>query len=782
MGNLAIFILSVQCVHLTSTSRDRAANSARFLHLCCYVRYRRVEINGESACRARCPDLEGLSGIAFSIIQPPYLKAAALGIETWLDSERSRLPLWLPVGLGVGVVLWEMLGNAALPGVILLCLAIHLAGRAIGNGSRFAALLKIGSLCIMAGFLAIFIRSASVAAPPLEKIRIAEFYAQITKVEHLSARNIVRFELKTAANGGLPAKLRVNLAPEKYREEFVSGAIIQLRARLMPPAGQALPGAYDFARRAWFSGLGATGSVLGDITLHRPASQRALLGSARHSLSEHILSRLPADTGSIAAALATGQRGAISDEDAQAMRDSGMAHLLSISGLHVTAVVGAIFLLLSRLLALFPFVALRLPVPLIAASVAAIGAIGYTLLTGAHVPTVRSCIAALLILTALALGRDPLSLRLVAFGAAFVLIMWPETLAGPSFQMSFAAVSTIIVLHESKWMRRFAQRREEGILRRLGRGIMILFATGLAIEMMLAPIALFHFHKTGLYGALANIVAIPLTTFVVMPFEALALLFDLVGLGAPFWWIAGQGIALILAIAHGVSAMPGAVSMLPVMPLWAFGFIIMGALWFGIFRTRWRYGGIAVFAVGLSAMLVSPYPDMLVTGDGKHLALVDGQGRLALLRERAGDYVRDTLRENAGVKAEPVGIEDWPGVQCSADACVIALESGAKSWTVMAIRSRYLVPSMELAAACKRVDIVVSGRYLPYSCKPRWIKADRRGLEQTGGLAFYLGEGRAESVAAHNGHKPWAQATRRARQKREASRAANRKLRVNPPQ
>ena len=98
---------------------------------------------------------------------------------------------------------------------------------------------------------------------------------------------------------------------------------------------------------------------------------------------------------------------------------------------------------------------------MVAATAAALGALAYTLLTGAEVPTVRSCIAALLILVALAMGRDALTLRLVAFGALVVLIFWPEAMAGPSFQLSFAAVATIVIIHEMPIVMRFTQVREE---------------------------------------------------------------------------------------------------------------------------------------------------------------------------------------------------------------------------------------------------------------------------------------------------------------------------------
>lgn len=677
-------------------------------------------------------------------------------INEWLDAERNQLPLWIPAAISAGIIIWEYWGNSALWGVLCLCAGLFLAAAAVAGNSLIGSAIKWGAICVAAGFLAIFLRSASVADQPLQHAKISEFYGKIAKVEHVSARDLVRMELETGGHDGLPRKLRVNLDPEKYRDVFVPGAIVRLRARLLPPAGPSVPGAYDFSRRAWFAQIGATGTVLGDIKLYKPSENPPALASVRRQLTSHIYRQLPPDSGAIAAALVTGERGAITAADEDAMRSAGLTHLLSISGLHVTAVVGAIFLIASRIMSLIPYLALRIRIPIAAAGFAAIGAIAYTLLTGAEVPTVRSCIAAVLVLTALMFGREALSLRLVAFGAVVILLIWPESLAGPSFQLSFAAVTAIITLHDSKWMRDFTQSRDEYFAARSGRGIAALLLTGMVIELFLAPITLYHFHKAGLYGALANVVAIPLTTFVIMPFEALALLFDLVAMGWPFWWVAGQGIELILEIARFVAAAPGAVALLPMMPDWAFGCAIFGALWFGIFKTSARYLGCPVFLAGLAGMITAPYPDILVAGDGKHMAVIDDDGRMALLRGRAGDYIRDTLRENAGIAADPIAIEDWPGARCSADTCWIILRRGGRQWTILAIRSRYLISLPELTAACDNADIVVSERWLPRSCRPKWIKADGRILAQTGGLGFYLAELRVHSVAKGRKQKPWA--------------------------
>jgi competence protein ComEC len=148
---------------------------------------------------------------------------------------------------------------------------------------------------------------------------------------------------------------------------------------------------------------------------------------------------------------------------------------------------------------------------------------------------------------------------------------------------------------------------------------------------------------------------------------------------------------------------------------------------------------------------------MLVTGDGRHLAVVDENGDLVLLRPGAGDYALSMLSENAAITVEPRALDDWPDARCSADICSFSVTRAGRQWSILATRSNYLVPVMEFAAACQRADIVVSERYLPWSCKPRWLKADRDFLERSGGLAVYFAESRVDTVAHTTAHHPWSQ-------------------------
>lgn len=685
-------------------------------------------------------------------------------IEHALEAERDQLGLWLPVALAAGIALWLVLPDRIAWLAAMAALAgLALAAVAIGTARRTGRAILAIALAALVGMVIIWSRADWVASPRIDRPIVAMVTGRIEAVERLPARELVRLTIATdrapAGSVPLPPRVRLNVDQSYMTETVPGGARIAVRARLLPPAPAAVPGAYDFARAAWFQGIGATGRAL-----DRPAIDASgaggdfwiWLADRRARLSAHIEARVTGQSaGGIAAALATGDQGAITEEDAEAMRQSGLAHLLSVSGLHVSAVVGGVLLLTLRLLALSPRRALNAPLLLIAAGAGALAGVGYTLLSGAQVPTIRSCIAALLVLAGIAMGREAITLRLVAAGAMIVLLLWPEALAGPSFQLSFAAVTALVAFLEHPRVAAFAARRDEGLLAGWGRGLALLLLSGLAIEAALAPIALFHFHKSGLYGAAANIVAIPLTTFIIMPLEALALLFDAVGLGAPFWWLASQAIGALLWIARTVGGAPGAVAMLPTMAWGAFALMIAGGLWIALWRTPIRRWGLLPFAVGAVWALLSPAPDLLVTGDGRHVAVVLGDGRVALLRDRAGDYVRDMLSEAAGVDGEPLPIDALQAARCSADLCEAKLRRGSRDWHILATRSPYLIDIRRMNRACARADIVISERRLPRSCNPRWAKIDRPLLARTGGLSIDLEQGTIATVASGVGQHPW---------------------------
>jgi competence protein ComEC len=675
-------------------------------------------------------------------------------IESFLEREREQLPLWFVAAFGAGIAAWLSLpGRTAWAGAGVVLLALALAGASLLSG-RIRKSLVLASLATLAGLSLIWLRAGWVAAPRIDRPQVAEVERRVERVEPRVAKGDVRLTLAPAAEG--EPRLRVSMPAADVPNGLAAGALVRLRARIQPPPPMALPGTHDFARDLWFRGIGGVGRAIGPVTLVE-AGRPPPLDGLRNRLGEHIRQRLDGGEGAIATALATGDQGAIGEEDAEAMRRSGLAHLLSVSGLHIAAVVGATMLLTLRLLALSPALAVRFNLVLVAAGAGALAGVAYTLLTGMQVPTVRSCIAALLVLGGIALGREAISLRLVAVGALLVLMFRPEALAGASFQLSFAAVTAIILLHRWNPVARFLAHREEPWWGRFGRNLIGLLLTGLAVEFALMPFALYHFHKAGLYGVAANLVAIPLTTFIIMPLEAAALALDSVGLGGPLWVATGKSIGALLSIAHRVGSAEGAVATLPSMPVWAFALTVAGLLWIALWRGKVRRLGFVPVAIGTIAAWSSPVPDMLITDGGRHLALLREDGLPVLLRSRSGDFMRDLMTEAAAYDGEPGALEEQRFARCSRDACIADIVRSGRSWRLLAIRSKDRIDWTRLTQACADADIVVAERRLPRGCTPRWLKLDRAALERTGGVSVLLGDRpRIETVAERVAGHPWA--------------------------
>ncbi len=682
---------------------------------------------------------------------------AAAAVESWLDAERHQLALWLPVALGAGGAAYFGLPfaaewRAALAAGAALALAGLAAAGLIGR-----SLLWFGLLFAIGLALAWARADRAGPAPFTADLFNQRFEAVVVEAEDLVARDRYRL-LLAPVDPAFPRRVRVTLR-QSPGEAVKPGARVALRAALARPAGPAVPGGYDFAFRAWFQGIGATGYALGDVTVVAPAPEptgvAARFDAFRDRLTRRIQSEVGASEGAVAAALVTGDRDAIPEDVNDAMRDAGLAHLLSISGLHIAVVIGGTMWTVRKLLCLSPWIALRWPVKAIAAFVAALAGVAYTILAGAEVPTVRSCLAALVVLVGLTLGRQAISLRVVAAAALLILAVRPEALMNPSFQLSFGAIVSIVALYESALGQRLLKRRGEwGWPTRLAHGLFALLATGVAAELALMPIALHHFGRNGVYGVLANLVAIPLSSFLVMPALVAALLLDLLGLAAPAWWAVRVGIHGLLLLAAEVASWPGAVWRVPIMPGAAFALFITGGLWLMLWRTRVRLAGSVPIVVAALLTVTARPPDLLVSGDGRHAGVVTKWGRLALLRDKGGTFVSD-MWTDATATVATVPMSESVGA-CTADACVVRLKRGGRHWTVMATRSARLLDRPGFAASCAAVDVVISERRLPFWCRPRWLKLDRAALGQTGAVALWLDPLRVATAAGDAGDHPWA--------------------------
>jgi competence protein ComEC len=681
---------------------------------------------------------------------------AALRQRWWAfaEAERQSLALWLPVAFAAGVALWFILPWQSQR--LALALAFGGAGAA-ALLLRWRPLAAV-ALLALAGMGAAEWRSARVAAPVLDRRLVTTFSGSIESIENRRDRNQLRMLITVDPGTGLPPRVRLTVKGEPP-PGLAPGARLRVRAMLSPPSGAAVPGGYDFARRAWFAGIGATGFPMGPLTVTAaapvPRDALARLDAWRTRLTAHITDAVPGAAGAMAAAFVTGDQGRIPLETAEAMRDSGLAHLLSISGLHIAVVVGGVMWLVRRMLALSPFIALHWPVRSIAVGAAAVAGIAYTLLAGAEVPTVRTIIATLIVLLGVLVGREALSLRLLAAAAMLILAVRPEALLGPSFQLSFAAVIAIVALYESRlgtWLT--TPGEHEGWPRRFARHGTALLVSGLVAELALSSIGLFHFNRAGLYGVFANLVAIPLSSFVIIPLLILALLADGIGLGGLVWPLVGMAMGLLIALAEATAALPGAVIRMTTMPDAAYALIIAGGLWLALWRSRVRWWGAGVLAAGLVMAALATPPDLLISGDGRHAAVRLADGRLAFLRNRTGAFLRDMWGDALATDGD-ARFADLTGMACSADTCVASIDRGGRRWRLLATVSRDFVDRTRFQPACAAADIVIADRNMPRWCQPRWQVFDRRTLRESGAVAVWLTAPKVQSANAAIGDHPW---------------------------
>ena len=702
---------------------------------------------------------------AAALVAPPrssWWRGAAASVDDWLVAERAQIPLWSPAAFGLGIVLYFMLPWAGERLAVV-------AGAAAVAGAGVALRGVVGRMLVWGGVLAALglgiaaYRSNDVASPVLRDRYEGDVAGTVESVEVRSGRGQVRFVL-APADPGLPPHVRLSLKTSAVPAGLAPGAHVRVRAMLLPPQGPSFPGGYDFARTLWFSQIGATGYPLGTAVITRTAGTPNGIGewldAARARLTRRIEAQVPGDAGAISAAFVTGDQGQISTATNLAMRWSGMAHLLSISGVHIAIVVGGTMWLTRALLCLSPWIALRWPVKAIAAGAAAVTGIAYTILAGAQVPTVRSCIGTVVVLLGIILGREALSLRLLAAGGFVILAIRPEALLGPSFQLTFAAVTGLVALFNSKvgrWLT--SPRQNASWLSRTLQHVAGLVVTGVIAEALLSATALFHFNATGAYGVLANLIAIPWTSFVIMPLLVVALALDPLGIAHPVYWLLGKSMDALIWLADTVAAWPGSVIRLGLMPVSAYALLVGGGLWLFIWQTRPRWWGVVPIVAGAILALAARPPDLLVSADGHHVGILldayNAEGpRMALLRERTGDFLRDVWGGVTAATAD-AAIADLPTGDCTVDACVARIGTGPSALRLLATLSKDRIGRPVFAPACAAADIVVSDRRLPGWCRPRWLKLDRTALGTTGAVAIWRSPRRVETVAALTGDHPW---------------------------
>lgn len=721
-----------------------------------------------------------MAPIDWPMAERPERRAGWLAVPSlWLAAERERWVLWAPVLIGLGVILYfELLIEPPLwpaPLALGAVLALVIARRRLPPAALGLAL-ALGLTAL--GFGAAQWRTATVAAPvldaPIGPTWVEGRIAQIG-LDPKEARLVLEdVAIEGLAVTETPERMRLTLRGRQL-EGVMRGALpgerFRLRAMLRPPPGPTEPGAFDFGRQAYFERIGAIGHVRGAIERVEGAADiglEAALARTRQVVSRRMIEGLPGEAGPFAAALVIGERSAMPEELLDAMRNSGLAHLIAISGLNFALVAGFVFVAVRFLLALVPWLALRFPIKKWAAGIALLASLGYLLLTGASVPTERAFLMTALVLIAVIIDRTSLSMRLLMWAALAIVLVTPEAVLSASFQMSFGATLGLIAAYEAIRGPLGRLASEARWWRRPALYVFAIAFTSLVAGIATGPFSLYHFNRFADYGLIANLIAVPLTGLWVMPWGLIGLV--LMPFGAEQVALVPMSLGLqgIAETARLVASWPGAVSLVPSMPAAALGLVALGGLWLCLWRRRPRFLAVLPFAGAILLTLLARPPDLLVDGEAKIFALRVEEGRLWLSSNRLARFTGEAWLRRAGQddagpwplgggaatdEAEP---EDEGALAaslppaCDLEACVFTI-NGAR---VALLRSRGAVEE-----ECAEADLVIA--LFPIrdqrACAPPQRVVDRFDLWRQGTHAFRFDDGRVvvSTVADDRGARPW---------------------------
>ena len=679
--------------------------------------------------------------------------------------QADRWFLWAPVGFGCGCALYFALRVEPPLWIGLLLAALTLAAvaaarlKVAAKGVLIACNLTAFAAC---GFLAAELRAAWIGAPVLWERTQGEVRGWVVDVAGPGSGGgrllIAPYQIDGAPSGRLPARVRVTVGPDGL---VGPGASIRLRAILGPPPEPASPGAYDFARDAFFQQVGAVGFSLSEPTIvegPRPPPGLGLVmrvNAARWSLATRIIDHMGVKTGGVAVAMTTGHEAWLDPKEVQAMRDAGLSHILSISGVHMAIVGGFVFFLVRVLIAAWAWAALRISGKKVAAGAALVAIAVYLVVSGAPPPAMRSAITLSVAFVAVLADRRAITLHAPAVAALIVLALEPDAVVQPGFQMSFTATAALIALAEV-WPRPVREINTPWPIRLVqGAGVWLFAAMAASFVAGVAtgPFAIQHFNRASIYGLPANLIMEPISSFLIMPALAAGAVLEAFGIGSWLLDLAGWGIALLNALASTVAGWPRAVMIVSSAPDIALPISFLGLLWMCLWKGRLRWLG----APAAVAVMLWPRPEppvAWIASDGGAAAVVEGKAAV-FLRPGAKQFASDLWERRRGLAAPADAEAAVEGrFDCNRRRC---LPLAAAHPRIAAWWTRRSPSAEELDSACASSDFVIlKGVVAPGACGGGRLLTGR-DFARGGSVEIYRthGDWRLSWANAFRGARPW---------------------------
>ncbi len=668
-------------------------------------------------------------------------------IEAALLGQRGHLFPWVPVCPAVGIGLYFSWMSE--PPVWGLALLFALGAAGLAAQARLGAVagpLLAAVALVACGFALAGARTHQVAGPILDFRYYGAIEGRIVNIDR-SASDAVRLTLDRVVlermdPGDTPLRVRVSLHGQQGYVTPQPGATVILTGHLSAPSGAAEPGGFDFRRHAWFLRLGAVGYTRTPVLLLEPPGTGQWVFKARMWLSSRVQTALPGETGAFAAAIMTGDRSGMGQETLQALRDTNLAHLLAISGLHMGLLAGFVFAALRLSLLVIPLTRHRPSVKKIAAAGALLAAFCYLLLSGGNVATERAFIMAAVALTAVMLDRRALSLRGVAMAALIVLVWQPEALLGPGFQMSFAATTALVAVFE-----RLSAWQQGRRLPRWTAPFISLVVSSAVAGAATAPVGMAHFNQIAHYGLIANLISVPVMGIGVVPLAVVAALLMPLGLDGLAFAVMQLGLDWILFVARSVAEWEGAVRpilapMAPVLPVLALGGLVL-CLWQG----RGRLLGLVPMAAAVFLWAQTERPVLLIADTGGLIGIMTDAGR-ALSKAKGAGFVAEIWLENDGRGGgQERAAERWPERDGSR-----VLRADMLGYEVIHLQGKRAAQGF---GRCEAGQIVIASvqTVLPGDC----LLFDVDVLRRTGSVAVWPGRAGPEfqTAADHSGQRLW---------------------------
>ena len=668
-------------------------------------------------------------------------------------AQRGHLFGWVPVCLGLGIGFY--FAAPAEPGGLDFAVlgAFGLAALALVRplGPVFGPVALAVAL-VTAGFGLTAARAHAVAAPVLGFRYYGPIEGRIVRIDRAQSDAIRltldQVRLDRVAPERTPARVRISLHGPQGFVDPVPGLRVATTGHLSPPSGPTEPGDFDFRRMAWFQGLGAVGYTRNPVLAIAPAEAgRAGLAvdRLRTVLSTAVRERIPGDAGGYAAAVMTGDRSGLSEAANADMRAANLYHLVSISGMHMGMLAAFVFAVVRTGVALIPPLALRYSAKKVAALVALPVAAFYLALAGRDVPTERAFVMVAVMLVAVLLDRQALTLRSVAIAALIVLVLRPESLTNPGFQMSFAAVVALIFAY-SRLPSFHAERAlwQRGLI-----AAGLLLFTSLVAGSATAPYAAAHFNRIAHYGLIANLLAVPPMGILVMPGAVILAVLGPLGIEQPALWMIEGGSRWILWVAHVVAGLEGAMSAVPKPPDAVLPLLTLGGLFVVLWQGRARLAGLIPVAACLPLWMAAERPALLVAETGALVGLMTPEGRV-LSKPRGDGFAAGNWLENDGAMASQEAAAGLPGLERDGRVTGFTL-AGAR---VLQISGKTALAGIEGCGGADMLILTVADAEA--EARPCEVY-DLERLRETGALAGYVREGRLDlvTVAETDGGRLW---------------------------